>query len=219
MSGGKNTVLAWVDLETTGLKPVSHHRILEYAFVFTDLHLNELGAITDIVPQNMGDASCMMDEYVRGMHNKNGLLDELYQAELAAENIDYSSTILAAQDDILAKLGEVHAKASDHEVEVIFVIAGNTVGFDKGYLGFHMPKVFEALHYRQLDVSAYKVAFPDIFGTATSDAHRAMADIRESIESHRKMREIVEHGHDHVKMCDEMFAGQRKPTFDEDDGC
>ena len=76
--------------------------------------------------------------------------------------------------------------------DVIFVVAGSTVSFDKDWLKAHMPEVARRLHYRQLDVSSYKVGFPEIFGTKTSDAHRAMADIRVSIEQQAKMRRLVE---------------------------
>ena len=57
-----------------------------------------------------------------------------------------------------------------------------------------MPTFEGRLHYRQLDVSSYKVGFPELFGTATSDAHRAMADIRASIGQQRLIRKIVKTG-------------------------
>ena len=75
--------------------------------------------------------------------------------------------------------------------DVIFVVAGSTVSFDKDWLKAHMPEVAKRLHYRQLDVSSYKVGFPEIFGTKTSEAHRAMADIRASIAMQQQMRDIV----------------------------
>jgi oligoribonuclease len=194
----KHTVLAWIDLETTGLDE-NKGRILEYAVVFTDLELNELACRTNIIPQNVKIARDLMDDYVVEMHTKNKLLGQLEAANRDA--LQYSDSIEEAEDDILTMLGIIrervadrHIEVVDHEaieVDVIFVIAGNTVGFDKRWIKVHMPKLFEALHYRQLDVSCYKVGFPTIFGTGTSAAHRAMADIRSSIEQHRRMRGII----------------------------
>ncbi len=198
----QRTVLMWCDLETTGLKPVKDHRILEYAVVFTDLELNELGALEGVIPQDVRHAESLMDDYVVDMHTKNGLLEQLGKLE---GKFDYNLTVAKAQFDIIEAMHEVNNKVRDHEVEVIFVIAGNTVSFDKGYLEHHMPYLFYALHYRQLDVSNYKVAFPLTFGTATSDKHRAMADIRDSIEQHRKMREIFEHGQSHISITNESM--------------
>ena len=182
----QNTVLAWIDLETTGLKP-DKDRILEYAVVFTDLELNELVSKTNIVNQPGEQLIPLMDEYVIQMHSDNGLLHEIGQGE----QIPYVAGLVRAQQEMMDALDQARSMASDHEVEVIFVIAGNTVGFDKGFIKAQMPELFDLLHYRQLDVSSYKVGFPEIFGTKTSAAHRAMADIRASIEQQAKMRRIV----------------------------
>jgi oligoribonuclease len=186
----QRTVLAWIDLETTGLKPVQDHRILEYAVVFTDLELKELGSCEGIIPQDVAVVRDLMDSYVTDMHKDNGLLDDLKVVEPVS--LTYDDAIATAQEDILKTLKDVRNYVTDYGEEVIFVIGGNTISFDKGYIEHHMPVLFDKLHYRQLDVSNYKVGFPELFGTATSDAHRAMADIRASIEQQAKMREIVE---------------------------
>lgn len=205
VSKSQNTVLMWCDLETTGLKPIKDHRILEYAVVFTDLELNELGSLEGVIPQETCAVLDRMDDYVTNMHTKSGLLKELRKIAKEFDHIDYDLTVARAQFDIIQAMHEVTGKASDHEVEVIFVIAGNTVGFDKGYIEYYMPYLYDALHYRQLDVSSYKVGFPETFGTKTSDKHRAMSDIRDSIEQHRKMREIYEHGQSHLSITNEAM--------------
>ena len=184
----ERTVLAWIDLETTGLKPITKHRILEFAVVFTDLELNQLAVVGDVVVQPIDELTPLMDEYVTNMHTENGLLAAI--AERAP--VSYADGLMQAEGRIIAKLNSVRNLVSDHEAKIIFVIAGSTVGFDKGYIEYYMPSLFAELHYRQLDVSSYKVGFPEIFGTATSDTHRAMADIRASIQHHRHMRRIVQ---------------------------
>ena len=124
------------------------------------------------------------------MHTKNGLLEEL--EAVGPNSLQYSDSLQVAQDEILAKFKSVRDHVSDYEVEVVFVIAGSTVGFDKDNLECYMPSVFKALHYRQLDVSSHKVGFPEVFGTKTSAAHRAMDDIRASIAVQSKMRRIMD---------------------------
>lgn len=189
---GERTVLAWVDLETTGLDK-ENGSILELALVLTDLELNELDAYESIVPQDVPDALDNMDDYVKNMHTGNGLINELVRAGDAS----YADSLSSIEQEVLNRLACVRISVTDYEEKVIFVIAGSTVGFDKGWIEKDMPRLFEKLHYRQLDVSSYKVGFPLTFGTATSDAHRAMPDIRASIEIHRKMRELVQLGMDH----------------------
>jgi len=181
----KRTVLVWIDLETTGLKR-EPDRILEYAVVLTDLELKELDTLTAVIPQNMGIVRMKMDDYVTEMHTKNGLLGELDAFPWESDAILYNDSIKVAEQHILDLM-----MSYDNE-DVIFIIAGSTISFDRGFIEYVMPGLFEKLHYRQLDVSNYKVAFPDIFGTTTSAKHRAMDDIRDSIAVHAKMRDIVE---------------------------
>lgn len=183
----KRTILVWCDLETTGLKPIKDHRILEYAVVLTDLDLRELGAITCVIPQKVATAKSLMDSYVLDMHTNNGLIAELERVERELPIPEYVDSARTAGDVIVAELERYYSG------NTIFVIAGNTVGFDKEYIEHHMPSLFQKLHYRQLDVSSYKVGFPNIFGTQTSIAHRAMDDIRASIEQHRLMQKMVDY--------------------------
>lgn len=180
------TVLAWIDLETTGLNKESG-RILEYAVVFTDLELNELGAREAILLQDRNIAVELMDDYVVKMHTQNGLLDKL----IVGDTTDYEDSLRIASSDILADMSGLELELGN---DIIFVIGGSTIGFDKGWIEKHMPGLFEKLHYRQLDVSGYKVGFPELFGTATSNAHRAMDDIQASIATHRRMQMIVNAG-------------------------
>tara|TARA_S200002703_G_scaffold17832_1_gene14579 strand:- start:395 stop:1024 length:630 start_codon:yes stop_codon:yes gene_type:complete len=206
------TVLVWIDLETTGLD-TKNGRILEYAMVLTDTELNELGAVECIIPQSTAEARDLMDDYVTDMHEGNGLLEALEKVERELPVPAYGDSVKVADDILTEKLAKLPGEGNT------FTIAGSTVGFDKSFIKKDMPKLFRALHYRQLDVSSYKVGFPTVFPPDTSDAHRAMPDIRASIEIHRKMCEIVEHGHSHIKTCDDMFTSQKKPTFDEHDCC
>jgi len=193
----KRTVLAWMDLETTGLD-AENGRMLEYAVIFTDLELNELDAVTDIIPQNVGIARAMMGDYVTEMHTKNGLLEALEavktNAPLYADSME--------QTDI--KLANSFALVKNQDKDVVFVIAGSNVLFDVKWMMEHMPETLEYIDhrgvidgpesYRCLDVSSYKVGFPALFKTSTSSAHRAMDDIRYSLGVQVRMKMIVDAG-------------------------
>jgi len=192
------TILTWIDLETTGLKPSGGHRILEYAVVFTDLELNEIASCEGVIPQYENEARALMDDYVTKMHTDNGLLDAIKCAQVgnikAHNAISYGCEVQLAEERILNMM--------DGDKSVIFVIAGSNILFDVKWIMEQMPGVARRLDhknviegpesYRCLDVSSYKVGFPDIFKTATSAKHRAMDDIRASIAMHAKMRSMVE---------------------------
>jgi oligoribonuclease len=180
----QKTVLVWLDLETTGLDE-NNGQILEYAVMFTDLELNHVyPSLTSIIEQDVEVAQTFMDEYCVRMHYANGLLGELEDGE----QTNYQERIQGHELALITVLKTMLQK----DENIIFVIAGSTISFDKRWIKKHMPELHKMLHYRQLDVSVYKVGFPDIFGVGTSVKHRAMADIRDSIELHRQMRSIVE---------------------------
>lgn len=187
MSDEKKTVLFWVDLETTGLD--ERHgvgEILEYAIVVTDLQLNEMGSKEAVIAHEMAWIEDCMSPEVKEMHTKNGLLDEIRKISDVPNKPWGIGAVAIEEQEILYFLRQFAAD------DVIFVIAGSSISFDRRWIKAWMPTLESKLHYRQLDVSVYKVGFPQIFGAATSEAHRAMADIRESIKKHRLMREIVD---------------------------
>jgi len=96
------TVLVWIDLETTGLKPVENHRILEYAMVLTDLELNEIASTDCIIPQDTSVAVALMDDYVTDMHEGNGLLEDLRKVERELPVPEYADSVRVA-DEIMSE--------------------------------------------------------------------------------------------------------------------
>ena len=63
------------------------------------------------------------------------------------------------------------------------LLAGNSIHVDRRFIIAKWPKLDAKLHYRMLDVSAWKVVFEGITRKkfAKPDAHRALDDIRGSI--------------------------------------
>ncbi|MGY6500024.1 MAG: oligoribonuclease [Acidimicrobiales bacterium] len=165
-------MLAWMDLEMTGLDPAKNV-IVEIATILTDDDLQIIAEGPDLVVHATEDQLAGMDDFVRNMHTRSGLLPLIE-----------SSTISLAEagDATLAFLKE-------HIAEPRSVpLCGNSIGTDRRFLAVHLPEIEEFLHYRSVDVSTIKELArrwnPSIVKGAPEKAtsHRALDDIRESID-------------------------------------
>jgi oligoribonuclease len=175
-----NERLVWIDCEMTGLDYVTD-ALIEIAVLVTDFDLNVLGDGIDLVIKPPPEALAQMDHYVRTMHEKSGLLEEL----------DGGITLAEAQQQVLAYLGQ-HCPDGSRPP-----LAGNTVGTDRAFISRDMPDLDAFLHYRIVDVSSIKELarrwFPRAYFAAPSKAgnHRALVDIQESIEELRYYRAAI----------------------------
>jgi oligoribonuclease len=164
-------MLAWIDLEMTGLDP-ARHTIVEIASLITDddLHLFEEGPdlVVHASPEQLG----AMDDYVRTMHTRSGLV-----ADVEASNL----TLSEAGAQTLAFL-----KKHIHQAHTV-PLAGNSIGTDRRFLATQLPEIEDYLHYRSVDVSTVKELCrrwqPEIYKAAPikKGGHRALQDIRESL--------------------------------------
>ena len=172
--------LVWIDCEMTGLDIVAD-ALIEVAALVTDFDLNVLGDGIDIVIKPPAEALVQMDPYVRTMHERSGLLDEL----------DAGLTLADAETQVLAYIKQHCADGSRPP------LAGNTVATDRSFLNRDMGTLEAFLHYRIVDVSSIKELsrrwFPRAYfhAPAKRGNHRALADIQESIEELRFYREAV----------------------------
>jgi len=175
-----NDRLVWIDCEMTGLDYVSD-ALIEIACVVTDFDLNPFGEGVDLVIKPPAEAVAQMDDFVRSMHEKSGLLAQL----------DSGITLEEAEQQVLGYVREYCAEGTRPP------LAGNTVATDRAFIARDMPDLEAFLHYRIVDVSSIKelarrwyprayYAAPEKFGN-----HRALADIRESIQELRYYRETV----------------------------
>ncbi|MCW2760226.1 MAG: Exonuclease, RNase and polymerase [Marmoricola sp.] len=164
----------------TGLDIVADATI-EVAALVTDFDLNVLGEGVDIVIKPPAEALDQMVDFVRNMHVTSGLIEEL----------DAGATLDDAEEQVLAYVRQHCPEGSRPP------LAGNTVATDRMFLARDMPKLEHFLHYRIVDVSSIKELsrrwFPRAYYAAPSKSgnHRALADIRESIEELRYYREAV----------------------------
>jgi len=172
--------IVWIDCEMTGLD-LERDALIEVAALVTDSDLRVLGEGVDVVIACDEQALESMPDVVREMHTASGLL-----AELAA-----GVTMQQAQDVVMAYVRE-HVPDPRKAP-----LAGNTVGTDRGFLARDMPDLEQHLHYRIIDVSSIKELsrrwFPRAYYSAPkkNGGHRALADIRESIEELRYYRQAV----------------------------
>jgi oligoribonuclease len=175
-----NERLVWIDCEMTGLDYVAD-ALIEIACVVTDFELNPLGAGVDLVIKPPAEALEQMDEFVRTMHERSGLLTEL----------DSGITVQDAEQQVLAYVREHCADGSRPP------LAGNTVATDRAFISRDMPELDGFLHYRIVDVSSIKELarrwYPRAYFAAPAKRgnHRALADIQESIEELRYYRAAV----------------------------
>ena len=166
-----SVVLAWMDLEMTGLDPM-RHAIVEIATLITDDELAVLAEGPDLVVHAGPDQLLQMDATVRAMHTASGLL--------AA--VEASSTSLAEAGQLTLEFLRSHIP----EPRTV-PLCGNSIGTDRRFLAAQLPAIEEFLHYRSIDVSSIKELcrrwYPDALlrAPAKRETHRALEDIRESV--------------------------------------
>ncbi len=153
----------------TGLDP-AEDRILEVAVIATDWDFKEIARYEAVkkVGSNLMKARMVgefWDKYsdVRGAlqaQNKTGKNGRTVENEL----LEFIDEHFAPGDRIL--------------------LAGNSIHQDRKFIDNEWPWLSKRLHYRMLDVSAWKVVFDGKYKKrfAKPEAHRAMDDILGSIE-------------------------------------
>ncbi len=163
--------LVWIDCEMTGLR-LGTDKLIEVAALVTDSDLNVLGDGVDIVIHADDAALADMPDVVKEMHERSGLTEEVRRSTVTLEE---------AEQQVLAYIREHIPTAGTAP------LAGNSIATDRGFLARDMPALDEYLHYRMIDVSSIKELcrrwYPRIyFGQPEKGlAHRALADIQESI--------------------------------------
>ncbi|HEX9230002.1 MAG TPA: oligoribonuclease [Arthrobacter sp.] len=175
-----NERIVWIDCEMTGLDTIND-ALIEVAALVTDSELNILGEGVDVVIKPDDAALAQMNDFVRDMHTRSGLLAELPHGKTMAE----AQAIVL---DYIKKWVPDPKKAP---------LGGNSVGTDRVFLVRDMPELVEHLHYRVIDVSTIKelsrrwYARAYFQSPAKLGGHRALGDIQDSIDELRYYREAV----------------------------
>ncbi|MFF0154818.1 oligoribonuclease [Micromonospora sp. NPDC005203] len=164
-------LLVWIDCEMTGLD-LGRDKLIEVAALVTDPDLNVLGDGVDVVIHADEVALEGMPEIVQTMHAKSGLTEEVRRSAV---------TLTEAEDLVL---DYVRTFVKDPRTAPL---CGNSIATDRGFIARDMPRLDAHLHYRMIDVSSIKELcrrwYPRVyFGQPQKGlAHRALADVRESI--------------------------------------
>jgi oligoribonuclease len=166
-----NDRLVWIDCEMTGLD-LRRDALIEIAALVTDGDLNVLGEGVDLVIHTDDGRLAGMIDVVREMHERSGLTEAVRASTV---------TVDEAEREVLD-----YVRRYVPEPRTV-PLAGNSVATDRAFLARDMPELDRHLHYRMVDVSSIKELarrwYPRIFYAKPEKglAHRALADIRESI--------------------------------------
>ena len=161
--------LIWIDLEMTGLNPLTE-RIIEIATVVTDSDLKVLAEGPSLVIKQPDSLLAGMDEWNTRQHGGSGLTDRVRNSQISeAEAMHRTVEFLEHW---------VPSGASP--------MCGNSIGQDRRFLVRYMPDLDTFFHYRNLDVSTLKELVrrwrPDLEGGfSKKGSHLAMDDIHDSI--------------------------------------
>ena len=172
--------LVWIDCEMTGLD-LARDALIEIACLVTDGDLTVLDEGIDLVIKPPAEALDHMLDVVREMHTASGLLDELASGVTLAE----------AQDQVL---GYVRGHVPEPRK---VPLCGNSIATDRSFIARDMPMLDAYLHYRMVDVSSIKELarrwYPRVYFASPPKhgGHRALADVKESIQELRYYREAV----------------------------
>ena len=169
--------LVWIDLEMTGLIP-ERDRIIEIATIITDSNL-EIVAEGPVIAVHQSDhLLSSMDEWNTRTHNETGLVERVKTSSHTEEDAELETLKFIQQ--------HVPKKKSP--------LCGNSICQDRRFLYRYMPRLEAWMHYRNLDVSSIKELAsrwrPEIRDAFDKrNTHRALDDIRESIQELRHYRD------------------------------
>lgn len=173
----KKAKLLWVDLEMTGLDP-EKDRILELAAIATGWDLEPLEAKTGEkaemtaivkVPESLMKKRMVGGFWEKNTESRDGLMEQ--------------NALGVSTEEVEQKLLEFMERWFGEEI----ILAGNSIHQDRKFIDREWPGVARKLHYRMLDVSAWKVYFEGALGKRFTkrEAHRALDDIKGSIDELR----------------------------------
>lgn len=166
----KKAKILWVDLEMTGLD-AEQDLILEIAAIATDWNFNEVAVYEGIVKVEDSTLRTLIEANTFWASNvvaRDGLL---------AQN-EHGKPLSKVEDGLLKFIDE-HFKPNKS-----VLLGGNSIHMDRRFIFKQWPRFDAKLHYRMLDVSAWKVVFAGKYKKKFTkpEEHRALGDIRGSIQ-------------------------------------
>lgn len=170
--------LVWIDLEMTGLDP-DRDVVIEVAVLITDGDLNIIADGPDFAIHRSDEALSVMNAWNRRTHHGSGLIKRVKASDVTIEQAE----------------AEVLEFVQQWTMEGKSPLCGNSVHQDRRFLYGEMPKLIDWLSYRTVDVSTVKELatrwYPDLEKFVKQERHRALDDIRESIDELRWYRQQI----------------------------
>jgi oligoribonuclease len=162
----------------TGLD-IGSDALIEIAALVTDSELRVLGEGVDVVIHADDASLARMQDVVREMHEHSGLTEAVRASTVA---------VAEAEQTVLDYIREYIPDPRSAP------LAGNSIATDRMFLARDMPELDSHLHYRMVDVSSIKELcrrwYPRVYYAKPEKglAHRALADIEESLRELRYYR-------------------------------
>ena len=163
--------LIWIDLEMTGLD-LPRDVILEVALIITNNQLEIIAEGPSLAIHYPDEVLDEMNDWCKKQHGISGLTQAVK---------DSKTTLHDAQQQLVSFLKPYISQGQG-------VICGNSVWQDKAFIQAYMPELDALLHYKIIDVSSIKEVILRWYPKnprvefKKQDRHRALPDIRESIE-------------------------------------
>lgn len=162
------TKLLWVDLEMTGLDP-QQDVILEIAAEVTDFSFKTLESYEACISQDRETVIERMQANIWWRdypENRDSFVQKLGEGKL----------LQTVEQEMIALVEK-------HFGNEPAILAGNSIHNDRGFIKQWMPGLDLKLHYRMLDVSAWKIIMQAKYGLnfEKKEVHRAFDDIQASI--------------------------------------
>jgi len=159
--------LLWIDLEMTGLDPFED-KILEVAAIATNMSLKEIARYEAVVkvPEKLMKERMVGEFWEKNAKSRDSLMEQNKDGKPAKE----------VEKELIEFLDKNFGKT--------VYLAGNSIHQDRKFIEREMPELNSRLHYRMLDVSAWKIYFENALGRkfVKPENHRALDDIEGSIE-------------------------------------
>jgi len=172
----KHNALVWIDLEMTGLD-YKNDVILEIAAIITDANLNIIANGPNLIIHQPDEILSNMNPWCIETHTASGLMQASKDSTITTDQ---------AAEEVLTFLEE-HCEKNNAP------LCGNSIWMDKLFLQKEMPLIVDFLHYRVVDVTAFKIMIGQWAGKdivfKKKNTHRALDDIKESIAELKFYRE------------------------------
>jgi oligoribonuclease len=175
--------IAWIDVESTGTDVRKGQKLLQIAVIVTDADYNELGEIESkfyFSPDDVKNIYAETDPFVQNMHTQTGLWDALSD-ETNPSHADFDEKLLAWLKELAPEAG-------------VLYFGGNSIFLDREFMREYLPKSYEHLSYRSIDMTAIEIFLVAADGRPRYKkqlVHEAMDDIRESLDQARYHRELA----------------------------